>query len=355
MSEKLPEKNGSDEIDLGQVFKIIGNFFQSVFNLIKTILAGIFNLFIGFLLLIKENIIKFLIIGVGTLVAGYLLDSNKDLIFYDTLKIQPNFGSTDQIYSDIKFYNNLILAKDTIELSNSLGISPDEAASLIEIYIKPISDENQILKMYDEFNETIQDTLSTTGINYETFKLNLISSEFPNHIIFVKSTDPFVFIKLENSILNGKVKTNKFLKNNQKVTVDNYSFKDKELEKREAKIDSLRIIYSKVMLKSVEKQANSGTTIQFSENKTTSHELDLFKLEKEINEERLLLNTDKALTNDMINVVSGFQRRGNLFKVEFFDKTPIKFFIIGMLALFGFLFIKKLNTYLGDYKKNIDA
>ena len=353
MSEKTPV--AKDEVDLIQVLKIIARFFEKVFNLIKIIASGLFGLLIGFLLLIKENIIKFLIIGIGTLLAGYLFDTSKDLVFYDTLNIQPNFGSTDQIYSDIRYYNSLILAQDTIELSENLGITPIEATSLLGIYIKPVRDENATLKMYDEFNGSIKDTLSTLDLNYEAFKENLIPSEFINHLIFVESTDPFIFQKIENSILNGSVKNNKFLKNSQKVTVDNYLFKDKELAKREAKIDSLRIIYSKVMLKSVEKQASSVTSIQFSENKTTSNDLDLFELENEINKERLLLNTDKVLTNDMINVVSGFQKRGNLVEVDFVEQTPIKFFIVGMLVLFSFLFIKKLNTYLIKYKKNINA
>lgn len=353
MSENTPVSK--DEIDLGQVLKIIGNFFEKVFNFIKDVALALFNLLIRLLLLIKENILKFLIVGLGSFIIGLVLDHYSDPVYYSGMNIQPNFKSTEQIYSDVRYYNGLIVAEDSVALSTIFGINQTEAASLKEIYIQPVREENEMLKEYDSFNKNIIDTLKTPELGYTRFKLNINPTHFANHLIVAEATDPFVFKKLEDSILKGSIEANKFLRKKREIELSNYTIQDSALVQQERKTDSLRAIYSRVMLKNAEKSSTSGTNIQLAATQTKTNEMELFQLEKQINKERLKLNLDKALKNDMINVISGFQKRGVEVEIFPLEKNALKFLIYGMVGLFLFLFIKGLNTYLSNYKTKISA
>ena len=63
MSENVQpnQNNNSEEIDLGQLFKMIGDGFRKFFNFIGNIIKGIFRIIIAFLLFIQLHIIKFII------------------------------------------------------------------------------------------------------------------------------------------------------------------------------------------------------------------------------------------------------------------------------------------------------
>ena len=353
MSENTPVSK--DEIDLGQVLKIIGNFFEKVFNFIKDVALTLFNLLVKLLLLIKENILKFLIVGLVSFIIGFLIDSYSKPVFSSGMNIQPNFGSTNQIYSDIRYYDGLISVQDSVALSSIFGITQQEAASLTTINIQPVRDENEMLKKYDYFNMNIEDTLNTPEFGYQRFKLNISPTEFSNHLITAEAKDPLVFKKLQDSIIKGSIEGNKYLINNRKKEKKNYALQDSALAKQERKIDSLRSIYSLVMLKNAEKTETSGTNIQLAASQTKTYEMELFKLEHGINVAKQKLNTDRALRDDMINVISGFQKRGKQTDVELYDRKAVKFLTYGMILLFLFLFIKGLNTYLNNYKNKINA
>ena len=70
MSNELPQPQASEEVDLGQLFKLIGNAFNKFFRFIASIFKGLFHLIILFLLFIQKHFVKFAIIGFIGLVIG---------------------------------------------------------------------------------------------------------------------------------------------------------------------------------------------------------------------------------------------------------------------------------------------
>ena len=60
MSNDLPKPQQSEEVDLGQLFKLIGNAFDRFFRFIGNIFKTLFLAFVWFVFFIKKHIIKFL-------------------------------------------------------------------------------------------------------------------------------------------------------------------------------------------------------------------------------------------------------------------------------------------------------
>lgn len=353
MSENVPVSK--DEIDLGQVLKIIGKFFEKVFNFIKDVVLFLFDLLIRLVLLIKENILKFLIVGLVCFIVGYTNDYFRMPIYSSTMIAQPNFGSTDKLYSDIKYYDGLTAVSDSLTLKEIFGIEIHEASSILSFSVQPIRDENEMLVKYDFFQSNIKDSIDTPELGYFKFKNNISPSAFINHTITVESVDPFVFKKLEEAMVRENAVSNKFIKKVKEKLITNNIIQKKSLAKQEEKIDSLSAVYRKVLLKSAEKNNSTGTNIQLASNKVQTNEMDLFKLEKQINIARQDLNSETIMKDEIINVVSGFQKRGKEVEVDFYDTSAFMFSLLGISCLFIFFFFKSLNTYLNNYKNKINA
>ena len=64
MSKDLPQPQQSEEVDLGQLFKLIGNAFERFFNFIGNILNKLFLAFVWMVFFLKKHLIKFVIAGV---------------------------------------------------------------------------------------------------------------------------------------------------------------------------------------------------------------------------------------------------------------------------------------------------
>ena len=106
-----PQKNDeSQEIDLTQISKKIGGFFE---NISTSIFKSI--------LFFKRNIIWLsilLVIGVGL---GYYFDKTTKEYNHQIILI-PNFGSVDYLYAKIDLINSKISESDTLFLKNEVGI-----------------------------------------------------------------------------------------------------------------------------------------------------------------------------------------------------------------------------------------
>ncbi|MCD0464373.1 hypothetical protein [Flavobacterium sp. ENC] len=167
MSTNVPQSDDNQEIDLAQISKRIGGFFESV----KT---SIFN---GIQFFVQNWVIVLILIVAGFAV-GLYLDTKK--AYSNEIIVTPNFGSVDYLYSKIDLLESKIISGDTVFLKEIVGIK--EPKNLNEIKIKPITDvynfvknkpENfELLKLLAEdgdVNKVIEE--STTSKNYPFQKI----------------------------------------------------------------------------------------------------------------------------------------------------------------------------------------
>ena len=81
MSKDLPQPQQSEEVDLGQLFKLIGKAFDRLFKFIGSVFNKIFLTFVWFVFFIKTRILKFVIAGILGLLIGFFMEKNSEPVY----------------------------------------------------------------------------------------------------------------------------------------------------------------------------------------------------------------------------------------------------------------------------------
>ncbi|WP_224485324.1 hypothetical protein [Robertkochia aurantiaca] len=351
MSENLqpqrPQQN-SEEIDLGQLFKMIGDGFKKLFRFIGSIFQKLFELLLLFLLFIQKHFIKFVIAGVIGVVIGFSLDYYTNEKYISSMVVEPNFNSAQQLYNNVNFYNELAQAKDSISLAEALDISVSDAATLREFNIESYADENQKVKLFDEFIRNL-DTTTQKTIDMERFMENFNSFDARFHNISVIAVDPFVAKKTQPAILNG-ISRNDYFKLQKNISQLNIDLQDSIIQKQLTEIDSLQRLYKRVMEKEAEKPLQ-GTNISLGENgNRENRELALIRQINELKEGVVELNEQRANKSSIVNIISDFPRRGvemKGFKNSYKLLVPSALILLTLITLM----LLELNRFLIDYKR----
>ena len=61
-NKSLPKQEQTEEVDLGQLFKLIGSAFSRVFNFFKHLFEGLFLALISVVLFFRNHSLKFLLL-----------------------------------------------------------------------------------------------------------------------------------------------------------------------------------------------------------------------------------------------------------------------------------------------------
>ena len=350
MSDQKPQSSSSpsEEVDLGQLFQLIGNAFRKLFLFIGSIFKGIFGIILLFLFFIQKHFLKFVIAGVVGLAIGVYVDMTKEPEFISTMVVEPNFNSVQQLYNNVNFYNELAEAEDSTALAEALDISIREASSIKEFNVESYSDENQKVLLFDKFVRSL-DTTTQKAIDMEAYLKNFNSFDARFHTISVTATNNGIAKKLQPSIINS-ISRNDYFNLQKEISDINIKLQDSIYTKQIIEIDSLQLLYKRVMLKEADKPMQ-GTNISLGENGNKENkELSLINKMEELKTSLVELNEEKANKSSILNVISAFPRKGVEVKGIF---KSYKFIIPSLLIIFtlGILALLSLNTYLKNHKK----
>lgn len=348
MSDKTPTPQ-SDEIDLGQLFQMIGNGFKKLFNFIGSIFKGIFHVLMLFLIFIQKHLVKFLTAAILGLGLGIFLDYSSDQKYISSMVVEPNFNSVQQLYNNVDFYNELAKAKDSVALSKALKVSSDEAASIKQIEIESYSDENQKIKLFDKFIREL-DTSTVKVINYESYLKNFNTFDARFHKINVISIDNSVAKKIQPELIKS-ISNNEYFKLQKDMNDVNIELRDVLYKQQLKEIDSLQQLYKKVLLKEADKPLQ-GTNINLAESTGGKHkELDLLKERDLLKDKIVALNQERANKATILNVISDFPTRGVelggiMNKYKFL--LPLVLIVLTLLLLL----LLEVNKFLKQYNQN---
>lgn len=146
MAEKQPQNN-SDEIDLGQLFQMIGKGFNNLFN-------G----FLRFFIYLKKNAIVLIGLIVLGVIVGYVLSKVTSKKYKMEVIVKPQMDSKNYLYDVIDELSANIKAKDTafFETIGILAPSFDGLEITINRVKGEISTENdeQYLELLKSFEDT---------------------------------------------------------------------------------------------------------------------------------------------------------------------------------------------------------
>lgn len=168
MSTKVPQDNPDQEIDIFQLSKSIGSFFDRINAMIFRSIHFFVRNWIIVLLLI--------VLGFGL---GWFLDSNKKS-FENQVIVTPNFGSVDYLYSKIDLIEAKIIAGDTAFLKNEVGIQNPKSIKKIEI--KPIADVYKFIEDKEQNFELIK-LMAEVGEVKKVLEDNVTSKNYTFHSI----------------------------------------------------------------------------------------------------------------------------------------------------------------------------
>lgn len=169
-----PQNPDDQELDLSQISRKIGHFFEGMSN---QIFKGI--------LFFKRNIVwigVLFVIGAGL---GFYLDKNTK-IYDNQIIVSPNFGSTDDMYAKIELINSKIGEGDTLFLKQEVGIK--EPKKLRGIEVSPITDVYKFVENKAQNFELIK-LMAEDGDIEKVIKESITSKNYPYHLIEFSTVD----------------------------------------------------------------------------------------------------------------------------------------------------------------------
>ena len=321
------QNNDNQEIDLSQISKKIGVFFENI-------PTAIFRIFLFF----KRNIVWVgILIVLGFGIGIYVDETSK--VYENKIIVCPNFGSTDYLYEKIKLINSKIEDKDTVFLKNEIGLK--DTKKIIKIEVLPILD------VYKFFLDKDQDKIQDQGqvYNFELFKLmaedgdiekiineSITSKNYPYHLINFVIIGETSREKTINPLL-------KYLNNSeyytviQKQFIDNVKNKIVENDSIISQINTILNTFSKTSTGSYK----SDKLVYYNENYQLG---DMLKTKNNlVNEKGMrrldLINLDKIIKENSctLNITNKDSVEGNLKII-----LPI-FFIL------TFVLVRFLNSF----------
>lgn len=340
-----PIKQDSDEIDLGQLLQYLGDAIRTVFAAIKDFLSSLVSGILWLILLVRRNVILlglvFIIAGVG----GFFLDQSLPKKYISKMVLEPNFNSVQQLYNSIEFFNNLAETEDSITLGTILNIEATMAARLKEIKVESFSDENQKLKLFDQFVREL-DTLTAQNINIEEYLKNFNSMDARFHQITVVSESSNLATKIQPAIISS-IESNDYFLLQKRINDENMALQESVYKKQLSEIDKVLDLYQSVMLKEAE---NPGqvTTISLGEGgETTNREIELIQ-EREVLKNRIVyLNRERANKTYILNVISDFPSKGSELR-GFWYRLVFLLPVIATTTCLLLLLFLQFNKYLGQ-------
>ncbi len=348
MNDNSGKQQPSEDVDLGQIFNAIGRQFNRFFIFIGRAFTGLFGVVLLFLFFIQKHFLKLLAVVIIGFVLGYILDKKKDPIYISTMVIEPNFNSVQQLYNNIGFYNELAKAKDSLTLAEALNITENEASSIKKFSVESYSDENQKIVLFDQFVRSL-DTTTQKAIDIEAYLKNFNTFDARFHTVSVKTTDNSIAKKIQPAIISS-ISNNSYFNLQKDISDDNIKLQDSFYNKQISEIDSLQLLYKKVMLKEAER-AIQGTNISLGENGTQNNkELALFNKMEDLKSGLVELNKERGNKSSILNVISDFPRKGVR---DTGVLKSYKFLIPSLLLVITacILMLFSLNRYLKNYKR----
>lgn len=205
MSTNAPHNQEDQEIDLSLIYKRIGGFFDGI----NTKLFRCIQFFI------KNWIVITILLIIGTGIGMYL--DNNQKTYDNQIIVQPNFGSTDYLYSKIELIQSKIKDGDTVFLKNAVGIN--EPKRLKKIEIKPIADIYKFIENKGE-NFNLLKLMAEDGDIKKIIEDNITSKNYKFHTINFK-TEGLTGNKQTVQPLLNFLNQSDFYKEVQKLSVDN--------------------------------------------------------------------------------------------------------------------------------------
>jgi hypothetical protein len=349
MSDKLPNNQAEEEVDLGQLFNAIGGVFNRFIRFIGSIFRAILSSVVYVLKALIDNVKLITIVVIASAIIGYGLEKIKPEVYKSSMFVKPYFDSKYELVNNINYFNALISNQDYETLTTVFDITEEDAKGIkvFEIDIGPESENDKILQ-YDTYLKSL-DSIRAQEISYDDFIENrdIFSSDF--YKISVEAQKKNIFKSLElglNASFENTYSEKKKKKRDSLIIIQKLS-----IQASIRSVDSLQKVYIDVLKEDSRSNNNTislteGFSIEPENSKTK--EFELLNKELSLRKELRVLEEQKIQEDDFFDIVSGFQEIGSI-SSSFFDLyTVILPFLSFLILCFVFVTrrtIKFVKTY----------
>lgn len=312
----MSSNSQDQEIDLGQVFKSIRNFFNNIINS-----------FFDLLFFMKKKmviIVSLFVIGVA---AAFLLDSK---MYNHEVAVIPNFGSNEYLYKKVEQIDVKLREKDEA-FFNEIGIKNYKLITNIEIEAYPAI-YNFVNSKDQHNNFELIKLMAEDGDIDKIMESDITSKNYYHHKISIQTEGMLKKEEFITPILNY-LNTNKYFETQQKVYQKNLANKIVLNDSLINQIDRLIILLS---------SNNSSGTLSISE-KNSIPEL-VEKKDRLISEKQYLL-TNENIYDKIIKEESSVINIRDYKPLFLNNKILFPIILIGLYLLFYF--------FNGFYKKQL--
>jgi hypothetical protein len=321
-------QQGSDEIDLGQLFRLIGKGFQNVFNT-----------FLRVFLYIKGRVIILGILAIVGFATGYGLSkiiTKKQKI---EVIVKPNLESKNYLYDVVNEIQANIRAKDTLFFKN-LGINVPDLGGY-EVKIETVSGESEKRGEDIEYLELLQ-KFENTAIISDVLRAEILNRSSLNHritILYKDARNGPVFAKKMVEYINS----NEFFQN---LVATNKENAETRIEENKMLIEQIDRIVTNYSEKMAQQPVSAGDGRIVFENEETVNITGLFDLKnmliRDIEGRKLSLLEQK----EPISIIN-FGKPHQIQRA-FFGKKVVLVPTILILLFFLIDFVRYLNRKAGD-------
>lgn len=340
MDENKPKSQSSDEIDLSQVFKWIGNGFRNFGHSILSALAGLRSIFF-------ENKKFFGLVIVSGLTLGGLYSEILSKKYYkSSMILSCDYLNRRIVESTIEKLNLLCGEAEREGLAKELNIPIPTAKNILKFESKPFVSEDDIVEM-----EVLKEQLNNVAeAKKDVVKKVIAKLEVDNKSAFQISmliTDPDAVNNLDSAIVNY-LKSGDYVKRRIEVTKTNLLQKREKLVQESKRLDSLKSVLFR-SFDNMAKQSKQGSNNVILSEKPLTDPLSVFSQDLSLYNEIQSIDTRLYLQPDF-EVVDGF----TAFKEPESASLP-KVLVIAFLVswIMGYLILGlfKFDRYLAKLSK----
>ena len=343
----------SEEVDLGQLFKMIGNGFRRLFQFIGSIFKQLFLAFVWFVFFLKKRAIILLIAAAVGLALGLVLNKTSPPIYKSSISVKQNYPTGENLYGSIEYYNGLLKDRDYEVLGRVLGIGEDVSNKIVGFSIEPIITDNDRVVMFDQYITEL-DSLAASKVEYEAFIDNIEDYKHRNQQISIKSTTRANFKAVFTNIVEN-INSNSFFKNEQAKDIFELEQSKASIEQALVQSDSLQRTYKRVLEQQMDAKSGAeiGITFEGDNDIDKTREYDLYLNDIELRRELVEINRRLNDIENIVDAISSKQESGFVdntkellgMKLSSRNYYPALFFILAFIVLLGMEFFKFIEKY----------
>lgn len=343
----------SEEVDLGQLFKMIGNGFRRLFQFICSIFKQLFLAFVWFVFFLKKHAIILLIAAAVGLALGLVLNKTSPPIYKSSISVKQNYPTGENLYGSIEYYNGLLKDRDYEVLGRVLGIGEDVSNEIVGFSIEPIITDNDRVVMFDQYITEL-DSLAASKVEYEAFIDNIEDYKHRNQQISIKSTTRANFKAVFTNIVDN-INSNSFFKNEQAKDIFELEQSKAAIEQALVQSDSLQRTYKRVLEQQTDAKSGAeiGITFEGDNDIDKTREYDLYLNDIRLRKELVDINRRLNDIENIVDAISSKQESGFVdntkellgMKLSYRTYYPSLFFLLAFVALLGMEFFKFIEKY----------